>query len=179
MITTLLQNAKSGDKNAMEQLIRKFSGLLHMYAKKLNYEDALNDMILQFIEVIYRISVDKLSIQSEGAIIKYICHAMKNEYVRILTKHVIPAKEEKPISALEDEQAVVLEASMRAPENGSLEFALLVSGSFLTDYQRTVLWGIFYYGYSVSEIARKTKTSRQAVNQAKKRALERLKINLI
>ena len=77
MITTLLQNAKSGDKNAMEQLIRKFSGLLHMYAKKLNYEDALNDMILQFIEVIYRISVDKLSIQSEGAIIKYICHAMK------------------------------------------------------------------------------------------------------
>ena len=156
MITTLLQNAKSGDKNAMEQLIRKFSGLLHMYAKKLNYEDALNDMILQFIEVIYRISVDKLSIQSEGAIIKYICHAMKNEYVRILTKHVIPAK-----------------------ENGSLEFALLVSGSFLTDYQRTVLWGIFYYGYSVSEIARKTKTSRQAVNQAKKRALERLKRNLI
>lgn len=179
MITTLLQDAKSGDKDAMEQLIQKFSGLLCMYARKLNYEDALNDMILQFIEVVCRMNMDKMSIQSEGAIIKYICRAVENEYRHILTKYVIPSKEEKPMSALEDGQAAALEAHMQAPEDDSLDFTLLVSDSFLTDYQRVVLWGIFYYGYSASEIASRTKTSRQAVNQAKKRALEKLKRNLI
>lgn len=179
MITTLLQNAKSGDQKAMEQLIQKFSGLLYSYAKKLNYEDALSDMTLQFIEFVYRINVDKMSIQKEGAIINYICRAIKNEFCQILVKRVIPANTERTMSSLSDEQVAVIETCMTAPEDDSLEFALLVSDSCLTDYQRIVLWGIFYYGYSVSEIASRTRTSRQAVNQAKNRALKMLKRNLM
>lgn len=178
MITTLLQNAQSGDQKAMEQLIQKFSGLLYSYAKKLNYEDALSDMTLQFIELVYRINIEKISIQNEGAIINYICRAMKNEFYQILVKRVIPANTEKPMSSLTDEQVSALETRMTAPEDHSLGFALLVSDSSLTDYQRIVLWGIFYYGYSVSEVASRTKTSRQAVNQAKNRALKGLKRNL-
>lgn len=43
MISTLIYNAKFGDKLAMEQLLHKFHPLLKKYANKLKYEDALSE----------------------------------------------------------------------------------------------------------------------------------------
>ena len=55
MISTLIYNAKFGDKLAMEQLLHKFHPLLKKYANKLKYEDALSELTLFFIELVHKI----------------------------------------------------------------------------------------------------------------------------
>lgn len=46
MLCDLICNAQKGDKEAVLELIQKFSPLFRKYARKLNYEDAYEDRSL-------------------------------------------------------------------------------------------------------------------------------------
>jgi len=46
----------------------------------------------------------------------------------------------------------------------------------LTEYERWILSQIFFSGYTVNELSKTLRKSRQSVNQVKKRALDKLKI---
>lgn len=46
----------------------------------------------------------------------------------------------------------------------------------LTEYERWILSEIFFSGYTVNELSKTLRKSRQSVNQVKKRALDKLKI---
>ena len=72
MISTLIYNAKFGDKLAMEQLLHKFHPLLKKYANKLKYEDALSELTLFFIELVHKIPMQMLQSANEGKLVKYI-----------------------------------------------------------------------------------------------------------
>ena len=55
------------------------------------------------------------------------------------------------------------------------EIEFISNLSVLTQFEAEIITLIFYYGYKVSEIAKSRNVSRQAINQAKKRAIKKLK----
>lgn len=60
MLYNVVEKAKNGDEGAMMELIRKFDPLLHKYANKLEYEDAYQDYVLYFIELVKSGSLENL-----------------------------------------------------------------------------------------------------------------------
>ena len=56
MIFKNVISSQGGDKQAMLWLVNKFEPTLKKYARKLNTEDAYNDLVADFLESILRIN---------------------------------------------------------------------------------------------------------------------------
>lgn len=50
----LILKAKSGDRNAMMEIIERFTPIIKKYSYKLNYEDTEQDLILNLIQAVYK-----------------------------------------------------------------------------------------------------------------------------
>ena len=80
MLCDLIYNAQKGDKEAMLELIQKFSPLFRKYARKLNYEDAYEDIILFYMEMIRSVNLERIVSLEDGAVISYINVSIINYY---------------------------------------------------------------------------------------------------
>lgn len=60
MLIDWIRSAQRDDEDAMLYLITRFEKLIRKYARKLQYEDAENDLILDFIELIKTLDVKKI-----------------------------------------------------------------------------------------------------------------------
>lgn len=76
MLLEELKRAQSGDDQAMLNLISKFLPLIKKYARKLGYEDAANDLIVDFIEFVSKWNLNNFYQSSDGAVVKYIAHSL-------------------------------------------------------------------------------------------------------
>ncbi len=72
MICRLLARAQQGDEEAMLELINRFQPLLKKYAKKLRYDDAYEDCLLFFIELVKTMDLKKLNTMQDQSIAAYI-----------------------------------------------------------------------------------------------------------
>lgn len=52
MLLDEIRNAQDGNQDSMMTIIRRFNPLLKKYGKKLGYEDATDDLTVEFIEQI-------------------------------------------------------------------------------------------------------------------------------
>ena len=77
MLRKLLDQAQEHDESAMLELIQRFYPLFKKYAIKLEYEDAYEDLILWFIELIKSY---KLAALQEEVIVSYIQVSVNNYY---------------------------------------------------------------------------------------------------
>ncbi len=66
MTIELISKSQSGDEDATLILIEKFKPLLKKYAYKLSYEDAYNDLLVDFIELIHNIQIYYIYNKDEG-----------------------------------------------------------------------------------------------------------------
>lgn len=173
MLCTLTAKAKAGDENAMLQLINQFQPLLHKYSYKLGYEDAYNDLVLFFVELIHKIPEKIIISSKEGIIVTYFATCLKHHYYYLL-KHNIFYINEIDISQLSTEQMHYLESLLSSSEQTN-ENIFGILENCLTKNELRIIILIYYYGYSSAEIARSKKITRQAVNQLKKRALKKIK----
>lgn len=78
MIRDLVQDAKT-DKESMYLLIQQFEPLINKYSRLLKYEEAKTDIIIAFIEVIYKIP----NLDSTPKIVRYISNSLKNTYIKL------------------------------------------------------------------------------------------------
>ena len=170
MLRKLLKNAQSHDKDAMEKLIQHFYPLFKKYSIKLNYEDAYEDMILWFIELV---KSKKLEMLQEEVIVSYIHVCVVNYYNKKIEK-VIKEKREVIFSDLSEEQIYFMEVKMAKGDTQDIFWELNMV-EVLNDNELHILHLVFNEGYSTAEIARKLGKTRQAINQQKKRALHKLK----
>lgn len=170
MLRKLLKNAQSHDKDAMEKLIQHFYPLFKKYSIKLNYEDAYEDMILWFIELV---KSKKLEMLQEEVIVSYIHVCVVNYYDKKIEK-VIKEKREVIFSDLSEEQIYFMEVKMAKGDTQDIFWELNMV-EVLNDNELHILHLVFNEGYSTAEIARKLGKTRQAINQQKKRALHKLK----
>ena len=60
MLIDLIRSAQKDDEHAMLQLINRFDKLFQKYGRKLRYEDAKNDLIVDFIELIKTFDFEKI-----------------------------------------------------------------------------------------------------------------------
>jgi hypothetical protein len=72
MISDLMIQSQAGNIDATLVLIHKFNPLLRKYSYKLFYEDAYNDLLVDFIELIHNIQLDHIRDQGEGSMVSYI-----------------------------------------------------------------------------------------------------------
>lgn len=72
MLIDSIIHAQQGCDSDMMFLVSKFSGILKKYARKLNYEDAEQDLTADFIELIHHIDIEKLNNTSDGAIVNFL-----------------------------------------------------------------------------------------------------------
>lgn len=166
MTKNLIVLSQKGDSNATLELIKKFDPLLKKYAYKLYYDDAYNDLLLDFIKFLHNMLLDGIRDTSEGTIVSYICRSIHSSYV----KRVVAIKKLHnvvPYSALSDSELYYAEASLSTYDIYSkLEWAGI--GNVLTESELSIIKMLYLLEYSVSETAYIYEITRQAVNQTKK-----------
>lgn len=162
----IIQAAKSGSEQDKLAVIEQFMPLIKKYAYKLAYEDAKEDLILFFLELIPKIPN---SLENDRQITAYIAKSVYLHYIKL-------SKKSCAIDAMEIHAEEILEAIPEATSIAQEDNVILkLLQTELTQHMREVLYLHYFAGYSGSEIAEYFHISRQAVNKTKKAALRRLK----
>ncbi len=173
MIKNLIIELQKGSKDAILQLIEKFDPLLKKYAYKLRYDDAYNDLLLEFIQLLKNLRLNVLDNTCEGTLVSYISTSIHSFYIK---KSIALKKLHKfvPYSDLSDSELYYIEV-VSAISDTYFELDFTNFDYLLTELESSVIKMIYLWGYSVLEIASIYGISRQAVNQTKIRALKKLK----
>lgn len=173
MLTQVILESQSGNSDSTLYLIEKFAPLLKKYAYRLEYEDAYNDLLLNFIEIIHAMNIHGINYNNDGGITSYLCASIHSSYI----KHLIRIKRQKNyllFSSLSDAEQYYLEGMATITDTYQSMDTKQLEG-LLTKAEILVVKMIYYKGYTATDIAGLCGISRQAVNQMKKRALNKLK----
>lgn len=173
MICRLLARAQQGDEEAMLELIKRFQPLLKKYAKKMRYDDAYEDCLLFFIELVKTMDLKKLNITKDQAIVSYIKVSVTHFYSK-KTRSLFEKEKEIAFSDLTEEQRYYVETKTAKQDEQNI-FTELGVDKFLNPNEKRILYLVYAKGYTIAEIARKYHKSRQTVNQLKMRTLKKLR----
>ena len=168
MIKELIENIPNED--AVLALTDKFNKLIHKYANLVKTEDAYDELLVFFIELLHKIKLKKIGLENDGQIVNYINSSIRNETIRL--KRESHFNSYILLDDLSKEQVFHLESRSSTQIGTALEEYF---NNLLTPKEKYILFMIFEYGYSSSHIATIMGISRQAVNQAKKRAIQKIK----
>ncbi len=172
MISALIEESQNGNSNATLQMVEKFNPLLKKYAYRLYYEDAYNDLLVDFVELLHNIDLDRIQDKGEGKMVSYLCKSINSSYIKKLT-------------AIKKLHSCILYSELT--EN-QLYYVSILSAStdeyflrelpgislLLTKTEFSIVKMLYCSGYTIAETAFVFGVSRQAVNQMKKRALKKL-----
>ena len=160
------------DDAAALQLLGMFDKLLRKYARLLGTEDAYEELRLFFFELLDKLKSKELCSDSDGYAVNYISKSVKNQYIALSKAR--NSRREDTFSDMSEEQMIYVEQIAATDDRVdiSLSFAL---GNKLSEREKVILQQIFVDEYSIEEIAQQLNISRQAVNQAKNRALNKIR----
>ena len=162
----LIDAAKNGDEQALTNLIVTFEPAINKFSRHLGYDCAKTDLNIFLIELIKNLELNKFDPKANGKIFNYIYNSLKNKKINLFNKNI-----ENKIDAL----PIKLECIKSY--DPTIENTILVSKfwKFLTEYQQNVLKKKFFEGLTDMEIASDLNVSRQAINQCKNRAFNRIR----
>lgn len=170
MIKSLVE--KLPDEAAALQLLEMFEKLLKKYARQLGTEDAYEDLRLFFFELITKLKGKDISSDNDGYIVSYIAKSIKNQYIFMSKQR--NADNIDTFSDISEEQMIYIE-QLAASDNQTDISIYFPSHNKLTEKEETILRLYFVNGYSIETISNQLKVSRQAVNQAKNRAINKIR----
>ena len=174
MLVETICKAQKGDEKSVLEMIAQFECLLTRYAHLLKYEDALNDLTLDFIVLLKQVNTSIFAGKSDGVVVNYIAQTIKHSYIRRSKQRAKVNSRETFFEDLSEGQRYHVENT----NDELLGITELLSGKNLTDSERNVLIGEFCFGMSSAEIARAKSVSRQSINQIKRRAIIKLRKEL-
>ena len=172
----LIRSAQKDDEHAMLQLINRFDKLFQKYGRKLRYEDAKNDLIVDFIELIKTFDFEKINNTSDGAIVNFLVKSTYRFYLKHLEIFMNKSNMEVPLCDLDSSQVQILERRLAMQD--SLSVSELFPKNVLTLKEQKILIAIYQEGRSVSDVAAFLHVSRQNINQIKKRAESKIRKKL-
>lgn len=161
-IYNIIIKARNREPGFIEEVIKQFDIQINKYARLLEGEDTKQDMIIYLINVIDKIPISGNNFNNEKAIFSYISKSLRNQYIYLSKKKDVYSKFEMKID---------IELVDKEINN---EIILLDIFEKLTSKEEYIMKLIYIYGFSVSELAKSMKITRQAVNQCKKRALKKI-----
>lgn len=161
--------AKGGDKYCLEEIIQIFDPLISKYSRLLDGEDTKQDLSLHLIIVINKIPIKNNCFKKDKFIVGYIAKSIKNEYIRL-------SKLKNKKDSNETEINLDIEIEYKKFDS---DFELIDLLNILNERQSTIMKLIYIDNLSVSEVANHMEISRQAVNQVKNRALNKIRITYL
>jgi len=174
MIFDLIVQSKDCNVNATMALINKFNPLLKKYAYKLFYEDAYNDLLVDFVELIQNIQLEHMHSRDEGSLISYIRKTIYDSYIK---KSMYLRKLHNVVlySDISNSELAYVE-KVSATTDTYFSDELVALNKAMTNKEVTIIKMMYLQEFTVKEIANNFGITRQAVNQIKKRALKKLQI---
>lgn len=167
--------AQHGDKESTLFLINKFEPILKRCASSIKREDAYNDLVVFFISAIQTLNWEGIKNKEDSGLVKYLCAIVVHEYVRISKKQ---RTYEQNTYLLEDVDESAYSFTNRFASETLHDVLFYYDLSIiLTEAEVEVVNLHYFSGFSIQEIADMRKTSRQAVNKIRTRALNKLKTN--
>lgn len=157
------------DEQILLNLIEDFTPLIKKYSKKLSYEDSFQDLMLTFITVINKISLN--SYKEDKYILSYINTSIKNSFYNLNNKYCTIKNNE-----------LIVDSTL--PNYGTevsfdSNFFITYSLDKLTPKEKLIINYLYVNDMKVIDISKKLKISRQAVNKTKNNALRKIKRELI
>lgn len=174
MLLEELKSAQSGNEEAMLNLITKFMPLFKKYERKLGYEDAINDLIVDFIEFVTKWNLNNLRQSSDGAIVNYIAQSIYHSFIQQLKYQLVLRQKCTSFEDLTPTQLNMIEKKIATSDEYRL--SNVISNGLLTPREKYILSAIYERGMTVASLANALGVSRQNINQIKKKALAKLKL---
>lgn len=171
-IFELMQVTQTRNSDALVELIKMFDPLLKKYSKLLNYDDAYSDLRLEFINTMFKLNTKNLEFLSEGQIVNYISKTIYHHYIN-QSKRNKSNVNVMVFSDMSDQMISIIDAKLAEKDqqkNYEIEYAIRK----LNADEQILVNLIFYKDYSIQEIAQSYGTSRQAINQKKKRVIKKM-----
>lgn len=161
----LIEEYKQGIWKNFDSLYGVFERLIQYYSRRLDLDDSQQELTVFFIELLYRIPLDKFEKNDSVNIQKYLAASIRNKYIAL-------SKAQQIHKEMTAELIDNIPSSSYSLENN----AILVAGlGRLTPKQNKIIIYKYIYGYSDCEISAQLHISRQAVNRLKIRGLLVLK----
>ena len=162
-----IESIQNGDTEKIIYIIGKFNPTIKKYSKRLKYEEAETDLIIDLIEMIQVINLSNFDKKNEGSLVKYIYNNIKNKHIDLFRKYVKSVKEEVEINL----------DIIETPENYNIEENIFIEDLLnkLPELQRKIIKEKYINDHSDAEIAKALNKTRQAVNKTKNKALKTLR----
>lgn len=164
-IFKIIDVKKNNKDESMLDILAIFDNIINKYSRKLNGEYTKQDLYVFLIKLIN--NIDELSIVNyeDKQVLSYFSKSLKNEYIRLSKKN--DRRKNNEDYNCED----------RVWGYNFIESNIEVVDSIknLNNYEKKIIKMVVLNGYSVSEVAKKTGKSRQAISQVKNRAISKLK----
>ena len=162
--------AKKNDTNSINYILKKFNPLILKYANKLDdHEDAKSEFTLQLLHIIQKIPLEKSNFKDDKFIIAYIKTSIKNHFCLLYSNQ---KKYNSIVNSCVYDQKI-----KQCNINSNLIFYDLIK--VLNPKEKIILEQKFLYNYTNTEIANSLNLSRQNIQICIKRALIKLKKNII
>lgn len=163
----------------MLEIIEICSPIINKYTRLLKYnEDCRSELILKLIILVKNeIDLERMKNKDDGAIINYINSTIRHYYISI----------SKSICKLRDNETLPdQDFWLYNSENATVEFSQIENyiildtiKSVLTEREFYCIYSIVLNGMTAEEVAKTLNISKQAANQCKKRALQKLKKHFV
>lgn len=180
MLFETVREAQKGSEEAKLELVERFQPTIRANARKLNREDGKEEMTLAFLEILESMNLEKLRSREDGVIVSYFKNALRHAYCHKVEESIKQPSVAFSIDNTEEQEreAVLAQDGWNTAGKDRYFFTLFEGCSELTEKEKEVLTLIYYAGYSATEIAAAWGTSKQNVNQIKRRGLGKLKKSL-
>lgn len=163
LLIHLTERFRNQDMNAFAAIYDQFKKLIYHYSGKLWDDDAVQEMTLFLIELLYSAPLERFQRDASDSFKRYIAVAIKHKYIAILKENL---RFDRCCNLLESD---LCEEDLET--NLSVKEAL----KCLSSKQRIIIVYKYFYCLSDSQIAEMLGITRQAVNRLKNRALLLLK----
>ena len=170
-----IREAQAGSDTAMLEIVKAFEPSIKKFTRLLNNdEDCRSELILKLISLVkLDIHLDQIDNQSDGGLISYIYKALYVYYILLSKKKNFKNYYEISVN---DGTFMNHTASNIMCHNDTYD-ALLIETlkQVLTEKEFSYVDQIVLKGYTAEQVADKLGISKQAVNQSKNRALNKLR----
>ena len=172
-IYTKVEDFQNGNGDAVYDILKSFYPLLKKYAYLLKAEDSFEELQLHVIDALKTMDLSRLSSHVDGVMVQYIRSIVHNQYTKLSQKN---RKYRKTILLSGIDPYNTYTNLILANYIDDYSFLFLDEiRNVLTENEYMIILLLYQDMYTITEIARNTGKSRQAVNQTKLRAIKKLK----
>lgn len=174
-IAEKIRLAKTGSEEAMMEILDICNPIVKKYTRLLNYdEDCKSELVLKVISLVKEeINLDKMENLSDGVMINYFSTALRNQYIAISVGRCRIRDNE--IAYDQDSFGEMLEGNPQTETGMEDSILFETMKTTLTEREKLCVQRIVLEGWTAESLAATLGISKQAVNQCKKRALEKLR----